>query len=100
MRKYMEPFWFGIIGGLAINLLRLADLAHVPHAERPKTFSDPYYVVQFLVLPLLGGVLVFAYHAGGTAISPILALNIGASAPLIFKSFGSAIPPIGPSKIG
>jgi hypothetical protein len=95
----MEPFFFGLFGGLAINLLRLADLAHTPPAERPKTFTDPFYVVQFLILPLLGGGLAYTYHASGTVLSPILAVNIGASAPLILKNLASALPPIGPHKV-
>jgi hypothetical protein len=96
----MNSFWFAVFGGLAINVLRLADLAKTPRSERPETFSDPIYLVQFFVLPFIGGGLAYAYHLSGTILSPILAINIGASAPLIFKSLGSAIPPIGPSKIG
>jgi hypothetical protein len=95
----MQPFLFGLFGGLAINLLRLADLAHKPAAERPKTFSDIFYVIQFVTLPLLGGGLAYTYHASGTMLSPILALNIGASAPLILKNLASALPPIGTQRI-
>jgi len=95
----MKPFLFAVFGGFAINVLRLAELANTPRAERPETFSDPIYLVQFFGLPFIGGGLAYAYHLSGTMLSPILAINIGASAPLIFKTFGSAIPPIGPSKI-
>jgi membrane associated rhomboid family serine protease len=95
----MEPFWFGMFGGLAVNVLRLAELSNTPRVERPATFSDPLYVVQFLFLPLLGGGLAYTYHASGTILSPILAVNIGASAPLILKNFASIIPPLGPRKI-
>ncbi len=91
----MQPFWFAVFGGFAINLLRLVELAHTPRSERPQTFSDPLYVLQFVVLPFLGGGLAYTYHVSGTILSPILALNIGVSAPLILKSLASAIPPIG-----
>ena len=91
----MQPFWFAAFGALAINLLRLAELAQTPRTERPQTFSDPYYVLQFVVLPFVGGGLAYTYQVSGTILSPILALNIGVSAPLIFKSLASAIPPLG-----
>jgi len=96
----MKPFWFAVFGGFAINVLRLADLANTPRTERPETFSDPIYLLQFFVLPFIGGGLAYAYHVSGTILSPILAVNIGASAPLIFKNFASALPPFGPRKIG
>ncbi len=95
----MAPFWFAVFGGFAINILRLAELAQTPHPERPRTFSDPFYVLQFVVLPFLGGGLAYTYQASGTILSPILALNIGVSAPLILKNLASAIPPLGPRKV-
>ena len=95
----MDTFWYGIFGGLAVNILRLIELIHLPLEQRPATFTDPLYIVQFVSLPLMGGVLAYAYQASGTALSPILAINIGASAPLILKSFASAAHPIGPRKI-
>jgi hypothetical protein len=79
--------------------LRLIELANTPRVERPATFSDPLYVLQFIGLPLLGGGLAYTYHASGTILSPILALNIGASAPLILKNFASVIPPIGSRRV-
>ncbi len=95
----MAPFWFAVFGGIAVNVLRLAELAQTPRSERPKTFSDPLYVFQFIALPIVGGGLAYTYQASGTILSPILAVNIGVSAPLILKSLASAIPPIGPRRV-
>lgn len=95
----MQIFLLGLFGGFAINALRLVDLSSVPRNERPATFSDPLYVLQFVLLPLLGGILAYVYNSSGTELTPILAVNIGASAPLILKSFASAIPSIGSQKI-
>lgn len=94
----MATFFFAVFGGFAINAVRLAELAHMPRSERPDTFSDPIYCFQFVILPLIGGGLAYAYQASGTILNPVLAINIGASAPLIFKNFSSAIP-IGIRKI-
>lgn len=88
-------FLYAFLGGIAINFLRLVELAHVPPQQRPATFTDPMYVTQFFVLPLVGGGLAFAYNASNIPLTPILAVNIGVSAPLILKSFASALPPIG-----
>jgi hypothetical protein len=95
----MAAFWFAVFGGFAVNLFRLAELAQTPQTERPRTFSDPLYVLQFAVLPFLGGGLAYAYQTGGTILSPILAVNVGASAPLIFKNLASALPPLGNRKV-
>ena len=95
----MASFWFAVFGGFAANVIRLFDLVQTPRDERPKTFSDPLYSVQFVLLPFLGGVLAYAYQSGGTALTPILAINIGASAPLIFKTLASAAPPLGTRKV-
>src|SRR5713226_4368573 len=94
----LSGFLFGLCGGLAVVTLRLIELVNTPRAKRPATFSDPLYVVQFIFLPLLGGGIVYAYHASGTVLSPILAINLGAAAPLILKNFASVIPPIGHQK--
>ena len=47
------PFLYGTLGGLLINIVRLAELANVPAIERPPTFSDPFFLIQFFILPLV-----------------------------------------------
>ena len=89
----MSEFIFTAFGGLAINLLRLFEISKLPKSERPKTFSDWLYSLQFFVMPLIGGVLALAYSMSGIRLTPILAINIGASAPLILKTFASAALP-------
>lgn len=95
----MAPFWFAVFGGFAANIVRIFDLVQTPRPERPKTFSDPLYCLQFFILPFLGGFLAYAYQSEGTVLSPILAINIGASAPLILKTLASAAPAIGPRNV-
>ncbi len=89
----LAAFMYGTLGGVLINVVRLAELATVPRIERPPTFSDPLWVVfQFIALPLVGGVLAFLYHQDGAALKPLLAMNIGVSAPLILKALVGAAP--------
>jgi hypothetical protein len=86
---------FATFGGLGINLLHLVD-EHGPVKKRQKKdgealyLIDPvYYYLHFVFLPLLGGGLALAYQASGTSLTPILAVNIGACAPLIFKTLAN-----------
>jgi hypothetical protein len=81
-----------MLGGLAINLVRLFELQHLPRSERPDTFKDPLYLAQFFCLPLIGGFMAFAYNESGTKLTPILSINIGVTAPLILKTFALAVP--------
>ena len=88
-----EPILFAAGGALAIKLMDLAELSNVPIERRPD-LKDFFYWLPFLILPLVGGFLAYAYANSGTVLTPILAINIGASAPLILKSLASTIPPI------
>ena len=92
------PIWFAVFGGLMINVLNLIELQRVPRAQRPD-FGDPLYWLPFVVWPLVGGVLAFAYTAAGSPLNLVLALNVGMSAPLILKAMVAAVPAIPRSPI-
>jgi hypothetical protein len=83
--------WFGFCGAVALKLLELAELAKVPKASRPD-LKDPVYWVPFAVMPILGGGLVFAYVASSVEMKPMLAVNVGVSAPLILRAMAQANP--------
>lgn len=93
----LAAFTFATLGGIAINLVRWLEYANVPKQQRPVTFSDPLYVAQFTILPILGGFVAVVYVMSGTMLSPILAINVGVSAPLILKTMGAAVPSKVPS---
>jgi hypothetical protein len=50
-------------------------------------------------MALAGGVLVFIYAKSGTSLTPILALNVGASAPLLLAKLAQQAPAIPPGTI-
>ena len=95
----LYAFLFGFLGGLLIQIVELTELANIPPIQRPATFTDPLFVFKFIALPVVGGVVTLLYHLDGTALRPLLAVNIGASAPLIIKSFASAIPSTKPKNV-
>lgn len=83
-------------GGIAVNVLNLMELQRVERDQRPD-FKDLLYWLPFVVWPILGGVLAYAYETE-TDHNAILAINIGVSAPLIIPAF-SAANPFGKSSI-
>ncbi len=82
---------FAIGGGLGIKLLELAELHRIPKIDRPD-LKDWLYWVPFIVMPLLGGGLALAYDTSNTVLTPLLAINVGVSAPLILRAMAQAIP--------
>jgi hypothetical protein len=92
--------FFAAAGGFLINVLRWIEHERIPKLQRPPTFSDPVYWLQFVSLPLLGGFFALAYSASGVKLSPILAVNIGASAPLILRTMAASAPTQTPDKVG
>jgi hypothetical protein len=88
---------FAMFGGLGINLLRLVEEHHTMTKRQKKDgevpyLSDPLSALQFIVIPLLGAGLALAYQTSGTPLTPLLAVNIGACAPVIFKTLSNQVP--------
>lgn len=78
-------------GAFAIKLLELAELHRIPAVERPD-LKDWVYWLPFLILPILGGGLAYAYISSNTSLSPILAVNVGISTPLMLRAMAQASP--------
>ncbi|MBJ7900022.1 MAG: hypothetical protein GC158_08915 [Cyanobacteria bacterium RI_101] len=74
-----------------LKILELAELYKIPKTQRPD-FRDWLYWVPFVVNPLLGGCLTLAYALSEIELSPILSINIGASAPLILRTMAQIAP--------
>lgn len=87
----MGPVALGALGGLLIQLLNLAELNKVAKSRRPD-FKDPIYWLPYLINPFFGGLMAYAYFDGQDHVNKLLALHIGASAPLIIRGMISNIP--------
>jgi len=85
------PIWLAAFGGFAINILHLVEYSKRPKIERPD-FKDWMFWLPYPVWPVLGGILAYAYQESGVQLSPILALNVGLSAPLILRAMVEANP--------
>jgi hypothetical protein len=85
------PIFLATVGGFSVNILQLMEYAKLPKINRPD-FKDLLFWLPYLVWPILGGILAYAYTESGIDLSPILALNVGLSAPLIFRAMLEANP--------
>lgn len=83
---------YSIIGGLAINLWRYIELCRSDNEQEKEFARHKVYWIQFIFSPILGGILTSAYINSGVQLNAILAIQIGASSPLILKSLASSVP--------
>ena len=88
--------WLGVAGGLAAEALQWFRIRKTLYRGVPDWAGHWLYWFVTAVMVALGGLLVFAYRSSGVQISPIVALNIGASAPLILESLVGQVPRIEP----
>lgn len=84
----MMPFIFGLIGGLLVELLGAYKHLRLPAESRPAYYKSAFYWFVTLLMVISGGALA-AIYSENIEISPVLAINIGASAPLLIGFFAS-----------
>ena len=99
----VETFIWGFFGGLGAEVSVVFALRHRGPKEYPHWLKSwTYYIVSF-VMVIVGGGIAVAYAQSGTTLNAILAIQIGASAPLIFRKLSETIPyappPPDPAKI-
>lgn len=81
-------FVLGVVGGALAELLKWYQLRESPNL--PEYSRKPLYWIITILMMLAGGVL--ALVQGVDATKPLLALNIGISAPLILKGLAASVP--------
>ena len=88
---FQPPVLFALFGGLAIQVLGVLELQNIPKIQRTD-LRDPIYWLSFVLMPFLGGGLVLAYIYPNSPMEPLLAVNIGVSAPLILRAMAKVVP--------
>lgn len=78
-----ERFLWGFCGGVLAELLGLFKLRHLPPGTRPVWIKSSFYWVITGLMMVAGGVVVIAYLMSGVSLKAIVAVNLGASAPLL-----------------
>lgn len=94
-----EGFLFGVLGGLFGEVLGLFKLRHQPVGLLPAWVKSPWYWAMTILMILSGGGLVVIYVESSIPVAPILAVNIGASAPLIVGTLVAQAPAIPPGNV-
>jgi CBS-domain-containing membrane protein len=97
----IEGTLWGCFGGFAAYVFGTLRLTQ----ERPDKIIEWFFKKEVLIASLiiaifqsiLGGLVCFAYIRSGHSFDTLLAINIGATAPLIFTSVASKTPVIEPS---
>lgn len=79
-------------GALAVQLLNFLELIRLPEQSRPN-FKSFIYWLPFIINPLLGAFMGYAYAHSSANINTPLAIHIGISAPLILRGMANVIPP-------
>ena len=94
-----EGFLFGVFGGLLAELLGLFRLRHETKESFPEWLRSPFYwaITSFMILA--GGALVVVYLKSNFTLSALIAVNLGASAPLILGTMVAQVPDVQRAKI-
>lgn len=94
----LGSFLYGLGGGFVPELVSVYRRRE--QAQLPQWFKSKLYWLPTIGMILAGGGLAAAYTGSGAQIGPLLAINVGASAPLIFGTLARTAPDISPGKIG
>ena len=89
----------GFVGGLLAELLRWFDLRYTLYQGLPDWSKAKLYWGITCLMACAAALLVYVYAISGTKLNPILALNIGASAPLLLGKLIQQSPPINPGSV-
>lgn len=91
-------YFCGVLGGLLPELLGLYRLRTLSVREWPEALSRRSYWIVTLAFNLVaaGGIPVL-WTLSGTQLSPLLAANVGAAAPVVIEGLAKALPRAAPS---
>jgi hypothetical protein len=96
----IEGFAWGLLGGCLGELLKWFEIRHQLHRGVPDWSRSKLYWAITALMAVAGGILVFAYVQTGAKLNPLIAINLGISAPLLLKGLSAQVPPIDPGATG
>lgn len=92
-------FLLGVLGGLFAELLGWFEVRKLSPGRRPEFLKSKFYWILTAAMILAGGALVDVYLASDISFKPIIAVNIGASAPLIIGKLVAQAPTVEPGTV-
>jgi len=87
----IETFMWGFFGGVGAELAVLFSVRQQFPDRFPHWISSGAYYFIAILMAIVGGVIALAYVRSGTSLSAILAIQVGASAPLFFRKAREAV---------
>jgi hypothetical protein len=90
---------YGLLGGALAEILGLFKLRQQAAGNLPEFLKSAFYWIVTIAMLCAGAGVVFVYLKSGIPLNPLLAVNVGASAPLIIGSLVSQAPNIPPGKV-
>jgi len=91
-------FAIGVLGGIAAETLKWHNLKDgLQEKGIPESSKSFWYWLITVVMIALGGALVVIYMNSGAIFTPIVALHIGASTPLLLAGITREIPTLPPT---
>lgn len=98
-----ETIGWGVFGGIVAELVELFEARQRLAHEIPYWLKSRIYWAITAAMILVGALLAVAYARSGASLTALLAINIGASAPLALRRLTGAVPkpavPIDPSRV-
>lgn len=88
-----ETILWGAFGAFAAEALVWFGIRHLRPQDYPFWVRSPVYYVIAAVMIAIGGIVALAYARSGTTLNAVLAMQIGASAPLIIRKARDLVPP-------
>ncbi|WP_421511462.1 hypothetical protein ACOQH0_02665 [Enterobacter sp. JS8-1] len=86
----MSLLIYGLIGGLIPEMVGIYNLRCVEKNSRPAWLTSRFYWISTLVMILIGVALVYFYESIlNLKLNEIIAIHIGASAPIILRNFSN-----------
>ncbi len=92
-----EVVGWALFGGLVAELLGVFELRHKVPADLPYWLRSKFYWWTVVGMILAGGILALAYVRSGMQLNALLAINVGASAPLALRQAISSAPKYTPA---
>lgn len=99
MESLLSFFLLGVAGGFVVEFLGLFKLRKEDPEQWPKYLKRPIYWAISIGMMIVGGGLVILYMESDATVTPVLALNIGASAPLILQVLTAQAPDVSLGRI-
>jgi hypothetical protein len=101
--QYLSPlagFFFGVLGGVIPEFLGVYRLRKYDRFALPRYYRDIYFWIITIVAIVGGGLFVVGYIVESSAkFNWLIAMNIGATAPLAWESIASLNTDEGPGTV-